>query len=239
MNTDTVSGRFASVSRSRTFMRIVRMFGLRQKKVLDLGCGYGEYLAHFGQGSVGVTTTSDEVSYGRTHAIDIRMGNAERLDELALPSDFDAVWANNLFEHLLSPHSFLIKLKRAARPDALLILGVPVVPRLASLVRVRQFRGALSVMHINFFTRETVRLTVERAGWTVRDVRPFLYKNATLDYLCSFFAPHLYVVAHNDAQFTYADKKLKEWQDDPAYHELLMIAGNDALAHSAPARAVV
>ena len=114
-----------------------------------------------------------------------------------------------------------MRLKAAAQPEALLVLGVPVIPRVASLMHLRRFRGALSVAHINFFTRESLRLTVERAGWRVAAVRPFLFSNVLLDTLASFVAPHLYVIAYNDAHFRYEDKKLKEWKDDPLYSDLI------------------
>ncbi len=216
--------RFAPVKRSLVFNRICDVLALRDKKVLDLGCGYGEYMQLFGKGSVGITTTPHEVEYGKARGIDIRTGNVERIDELGLPQDFDAIWANNLFEHLLSPHAFLLKLKTVAKPGARLILGVPVIPRIASLMHVGKFRGALAHAHVNFFTRESLRLTVERAGWKVETVRPFVAP-ASLDHPASFFMPHLYVVATNDTSFRYHEKKLKEWEHDPLYARLLAITG--------------
>lgn len=217
--------RFSPVAHSATFNRILDTLGLRAKKILDMGCGYGEYLVCFGTGSVGVTTTPAQVEYGVEKGIAIIRGNVELIDELALAKDFQGLWANNLFEHLLAPHAFLIKLKTISAPDAVLVLGVPVVPKIASLMKVPKFRGALATAHINFFTRETLRLTVERAGWKVQTVRPFIFSNIYLDWLCSFVAPHLYVVAYNDPTFTYHIKKVIEWQDDAHYDKVLAIAG--------------
>lgn len=216
--------RFKPVALSKTFRRIRRTLGLNTKKTLDLGCGYGEYLVAFGEGSTGITTTLAEVEYGATKGIPIVQGNVEHIDTLNLATDFKAIWANNLFEHLLSPHAFLIKLKTVASADAVLVLGVPVVPRIASFLHLKPFRGALAVAHINFFTRESLRLTVERAGWKVEAVRPFISSIRFIDMLLSFFAPHLYVVAKNDPTFKYAPKKLKEWKDDPLYQPLIHIA---------------
>jgi SAM-dependent methyltransferase len=217
--------RFKPVRESKTFNRILDILRLRSKKVFDMGCGYGEYLVHFGEGSMGITTTVAEVEYGKQRNIRIIQGNVERIDELneLKNEQFEGMWANNLFEHLLSPHAFLIKLKLISVDGALLVLGVPVVPRVATLMTVGKFRGALAGAHINFFTRETLRLTVERAGWRVKQVRPFIFSNYFLDMLASFFAPHLYVVASNDGTFTYPTKKLKEWQDDEHYKQMLEI----------------
>ncbi len=222
-NFETADKRFEPVGTSGTFNRILDILNLRTKKVLDLGCGYGEYLVKFGPNSLGVTSTLEEVEYGKVKNIRIVRGNVELIEKLNLNEQFEGMWANNLFEHLLSPHSFLIKLKTVAQDNTILVLGVPVVPRIASLMKVKKFRGALAAAHINFFTRETLRLTVERGGWKVKDIRPFVFRNIILDRLFSFFAPHLYVVAYNDADFMYPEKKLKEWQDESHYDELLRI----------------
>jgi len=218
-----IRARHEAVSRSRVFSRICDRYGLRQKSVLDIGCGYGEYLASFGSGSVGITTTKAEVEYGGRANLAIRQGNAEALDEIGLGKSFEVAWANNLYEHLLSPHAFLIFLKTIVGKDGIIILGVPMVPRIVSLLRLGKFRGALASNHINFFTRDTLRLTVERAGWVVEDVRPFIFHSRLLDNLVAPFAPHLYAVARNDAGFTYPQKKLNEWVDDPRYERLLAI----------------
>lgn len=225
MDTQSADRRFAPVANSRIFNRILATLRLSERRVLDLGCGFGEYLVKFGEGSIGITTTPEEVEYGKRKGISIQAGNVELIDKLSLPREFDAVWANNLFEHLLSPHAFLIKLKTVAKPDSVLILGVPIIPRIASLMRLRKFRGALAIAHVNFFTRESLRLTVECAGWRVDAVRPFLFSNLYLDNLAGFLMPHVYVVARNDADFRYGDKKLKEWKNDPHYKEILDITG--------------
>ncbi len=220
----TADKRFEPVHKSRTFNTILDTLKLRNKKVLDLGCDYGEYLVEFDKMSVCVTSTLDEVEFGKQRNIRIVRGNVEFIDELGLNESFEGIWANNLFEHLLAPHAFLIKLKTVADPKTTLILGVPVVPRIASLMKITRFRGALAGAHVNFFTRETLRLSVEKAGWKVHTVRSFYFKNALLDWFFSFFAPHLYVVAENNIDFKYPDKKLKEWKDEPHYAKVISIA---------------
>ncbi|MDB5194404.1 MAG: methyltransferase domain protein [Parcubacteria group bacterium] len=214
--------RFEGVNLSRTFKNICDRFGLGSKAVLDIGCGYGQYLTHFGKGSVGITTAEEEVEFGKSRGLRIVLGNAERLDP-NLGAHFEAFWANNIFEHLLSPHAFLMKLKLLAHDDALIIIGVPVVTSLPFLMRVTAWRGPLASNHVNFFTARTVGLTVGFAGWKPIEVRPFIFKSRLLDALVRPFAPHMYVIARNIPNFTYPPKKVGEWIGDIHYHEMLNI----------------
>jgi SAM-dependent methyltransferase len=210
--------------KSKTFNKIVNKFDLKNKKVLDIGCGEGDFLAFFGNGSVGITTTQAEVEKGIKKNLNIIFGNAELIDELSLSKDFEVIWANNFFEHILSPHSFLIKLKRISKEKSILILGVPIIPKLNFLLRLNKFRGALASNHINFFDKKTLELTVERAGWKVKGSRSFVFSNIFLDKIFSlFFSPHIYIVAENDMEFKYPEKKIKEWEGDAYYKNLLKL----------------
>lgn len=201
--------RFKNVSRSKTFSNIVRTYSLDTKAVLDIGCSYGEFLAHFGRGSLGITITEEEVVYGKTKGLDIRYGNIEA-DDFTITKKFDAIFANNIFEHLYSPHAFLRRAAKYLNEDGVLILGVPCIPTLSFLMRFKKFRGSLAVAHINFFTRKTLTLTVKKGGWRVLAMRGFRIKNATLDRLLNPIYPHFYVVAAPDSEFAYGQKRMKE-----------------------------
>ena len=220
--------RFDGVLRSTTFQRVQSTYQLAQKKMLDLGCSFGEYLVCFGPGSLGVTTTLTEVAYGKKESLNIIKGNVELIDELGIADTYEGIWANNLFEHLLSPHAFLIRLKAVTKEDALLILGVDVLPRIVSLTAIKKFRGALATPHVSFYTRETLALTLERAGWTTVTLRPFYFTNPFLDWCASWLAPHLFAVATNDTTFRYHKKKRREWIDDDLYQHLFTVTeGNE------------
>lgn len=216
-----IEQRFKNTGASRTFRRIVRLFAMHERAVLDLGCGYGEYLAIFGKGSVGITTNEREVKEGKKRGLCIMSGNVEEMEKLNIKNKFDIVWANNFFEHILSPHAFLSKLRGVVARETTLLLGVPVIPAIPHFFRLKKFRGALASNHINFFTRKTLLLTVERAGWIVVDIRPYIVSNPLIDKLFGFIAPHLYVIAKRDESFRYAEKKLKEWEGVPYYDSFL------------------
>lgn len=189
-----VDRRYARVAASHTFRNICVHFGLQKKKVLDIGCSFGEHLRHFGPGSVGIALTDREVAEARTRGFTVMRGDIED-PAFALRETFDVIWANNLFEHLLSPHRFLLRTREMLTKGGILILGVPLIPRVHWLLRFSKFRGAFAVSHINFFTVHTLQKTVEEGGWRIREARSFHFKNSFFDRLLQPITPHLYVVA--------------------------------------------
>jgi SAM-dependent methyltransferase len=134
-------------------------FQLDKKRVLDLGCGPGTYLAHFGKGSVGLDISPERA---RAKGLDARFWDFTK----GIPSDlreFDSVWCSNLLEHVLAPHAFLIELRHTLRSDGLLLVVIPQTSRVA----LGPWKGSLAKDHVNFFTPLTLKLTVERAGYDI------------------------------------------------------------------------
>lgn len=208
---------FTRVKKSRVFSHILTTFSLDKKKVLDVGCSEGHHLACFGKSSVGITIIPTHVEEGKKRGLTILEKNVEDA-HFMLPDTFDAIWANNIFEHLNQPHPFLMNMRKVLKDDGVLILGVPVIPFLSFLTRFKKFRGAYAVSHINFFTRKTLIETVRAAGWHVHEARLFYMKNAFLDSFFNLIAPHIYVIATARPDFKYAHKRLlslKGYHKDP------------------------
>lgn len=206
---DAVQKRFVKVASSATFRTIARVYGLNKKRVLDVGCSYGEHLVHFGKGSIGLTITELEVAFGKEKGIDIRYGNIESSD-FVLDEKFDAIFANNIFEHLFSPHYFLYRARQLLKDDRILILGVPCVPKIVSLMHIKKFRGSLSLPHINFWTGDTLRRTVERGGFKVHETRGFHFQNRLIDAFFEPVYPHFYCVATPIPDFKYPEARMEK-----------------------------
>lgn len=216
MSGRNASGDFSKkVAASRTFAHLVQRFSLDKKTAVDIGCSEGYYLAHFGTGSMGVTIIPEHIAAAKERGLAVVEGNIED-PAFSLPKKFDIAWANNLFEHMNSPHLFLMKVREFLKPDGLLILGVPVIPWFSFLTRFKRFRGAYAASHVNFFTRRTLIETVRAGGWTVREARSFYFKNGAIDALINSLAPHIYIVAHPTPGFAYPNKRLRSLR---GYHE--------------------
>lgn len=122
------------------------------------------------------------------------------------------IFANNLFEHMQSPHNFLRKLPQFLSEDGFIILGVPCVPKLNWLTHLKKFRGSLASLHINFFTKTTLKYFAQFAGYHISDVRGYRFKNYLADHCLDFIYPHFYVIARPVKNFEYSEKRRRELQ---------------------------
>ena len=173
-------------------------------RVLDVGCGKGDYLAHFGPGSVGLELNQGYVEEARARGLDARQVN---VTVEGLPpglGGFDAVWASALIEHLNSPHEFLVSLRQALNPEGLLVALVPVT----GPVRWGAWNGFLAVDHVNFFTPRTFRYTVERGGFDILWMGSPALPRAPLaiSRLAAPISPNIVAVARSRPDFQYAGK---------------------------------
>ncbi|HEV7449296.1 MAG TPA: class I SAM-dependent methyltransferase [Candidatus Paceibacterota bacterium] len=197
---------FEKVKHSRTFGNLIRRFSLDTKAVLDVGSSEGHYLANFGPGSVGVTIIPAHVEEAAKRGLHVELKNVED-PAFDMGQKFDVAWANNFFEHMNAPHLFLAKMREQLKDDGTLILGVPVIPHVPFLTKLRKFRGAYAVSHVNYFTRKTLVETVRSAGWDVKEARLFYFANPFLDSFLNIVAPHIYVIAKPKKDFAYAPKR--------------------------------
>lgn len=212
---------FATVPRS--FLYLVDKYSLGEKRVVDVGCGYGHYLVHFGHGSVGLDANQKSETFARSIGLEIVDCNVEEAVPLE-PESFDAIWCANLIEHMVAPHLLLSRLHRVLRPNGLLIAKVPVIPpgpvRFAARI-LHAPLGHEASEHINAFTPDTFAFTVQRAGFQVLESISIVLGNPVLQTVTAPITRRagasITVVARKDSNFVYGEKRLESF--DPAWME--------------------
>jgi SAM-dependent methyltransferase len=98
----------------------------RPGKILDVGCGNGEFLFHMsknGWTSYGVEPSQAAASVGERHGLTIHNGT---LLSANYPENFfDYVRSNHSLEHMPNPHDNLKEIARILKPGGKLFIGVP------------------------------------------------------------------------------------------------------------------
>lgn len=98
----------------------------RPGRLLDAGCGRGEFLAGFAAlgydvAGLDVSPAAPEFASG----FDVRVANLERQSSPFAPGSFDYVFSKSVIEHLRDPDAFLARLFEALKPGGRAIVMTP------------------------------------------------------------------------------------------------------------------
>jgi SAM-dependent methyltransferase len=209
--------RFAAVPNRLSFA--LRNWPLATSSVLDVGCSYGNTLAFFGSGSLGVDNMREQVEFCRSIGLDaIELDVDESLAEVP-DGRFDYVWVSDILEHLDAPRLLLRRLGPKLKPGGQLLVYLTTLPRSRAVRAVLRRRGPVAFdarTHYCQFTRDTAEFIVERAGYRVTKVAVPLLDGPLrpLTALARLQAPTLIVAAVPDAEMLRlteaADRKNKQ-----------------------------
>ncbi len=136
----------------------MRLPGISQGVWVDVGAGIGHYLSFMPDGSFGLDINdnpSKNIHYWNF------LGD---FPEISIGSA-DVIWCSNLIEHVIDPHRFLINVKKVLKPtrESSLLIACPNTV----LFKRGLWRGTLAADHVNFFNLNTLKLTLEFAGYNI------------------------------------------------------------------------
>lgn len=153
------------------------------KRIVELGCGTGE-LGKLIKQRQSAEVWGVELS---PVAAGLAKGNLDRVLEgdlvqvmRELPSGvFDCVVANDVLEHLISPHQVLVDIKRCMSPGGKVIASIPHIRHwkaLYEIVILGDFRyrdkGTFDRTHLRFFTQRSICRLFQEAGYRVERIEP-------------------------------------------------------------------
>ncbi|RJQ43499.1 MAG: class I SAM-dependent methyltransferase [Nitrospiraceae bacterium] len=144
----------------------------RKVKVLDAGCGNGEFagfIRDMGCEVAGMDISRNAVEKAKAHHPDILFKTCSVEDSLPFnDEEFDVIWSTEVLEHIFDVHSCLSDFNRLLKMGGELILTVPyhgIIKNTAiSLFGFeRHFNPYIS--HIRFFTKPSLASCLERGGF--------------------------------------------------------------------------
>jgi SAM-dependent methyltransferase len=140
-------------------------------RVLDIGCGTGEFLAamrRLGWDTHGVEPNEGAAAYAREKlGLDVRADDLQNLD---LPDcSFDLVTLWTVLEHLHDPGSVLRTARRILRPSGLLIISIPDIQSLDARCFGTSWVGYDTPRHLYVFSRDNIRSLLAQAGFATWD----------------------------------------------------------------------
>lgn len=166
----------------RLRLRTVRRVGTlsRSSRLLDVGCGHPTFLRLVRDETGAECTGTDFDTSGwdedpaRWQGLSLHAGE---LEQLPLTGPYDRMTLWHVLEHLYDPLETLRYLRQLARPGTQMIIEVPDHSSISRKVQGSFWAGYHTPRHTAAYTPATLRVMLERAGWTVARQ----YQHGTLD----------------------------------------------------------
>lgn len=138
-------------------------------ELLDLGCSIGSFLdAARSRGWSTAGIESNAASAGRATAKGHRVFEAEfsgvNADDFGR---YDAIVNFDVLEHIHEPKDFLRAIHRALKPGGVLLVQVPNVRSLVVELEGRNNQIYNGLIHVNYFSPESLRTMAEDCGFTL------------------------------------------------------------------------
>jgi 2-polyprenyl-3-methyl-5-hydroxy-6-metoxy-1,4-benzoquinol methylase len=161
-------------------VRISQIMGdsLSGKKILDIGCGWGQALLYFqekGMACYGFDPAPEAVDYAKNQGLNVVQAGMEKMD-IFPGHKFDVVTLLNVLEHLADPVATLLEIRdKLLKPKGLLIIDVPNEFNTFQLVG----RDAHNLEdwwiappgHLNYFSKDTLCKLLIGLGYEIKLIK--------------------------------------------------------------------
>ncbi len=154
--------------RQQQFRGFVARFGLAGKKVVEIGCGRGEYLSIMRQCGVdayGLEHAEESVRQCVAAGLKVSRGFAGGSDFWCDNAPFDAFVMLAFLEHLPDPNGSLQGIRHVLAEGS---VGLVEVPNFDMILRKGLFSEFIGD-HLFYFTKETFAVTLQRNGFEILD----------------------------------------------------------------------
>ncbi|MBN1364306.1 MAG: methyltransferase domain-containing protein [Syntrophaceae bacterium] len=156
--------------RRKQFNNFVKKYFLQKKKIIEIGCGKGEFLSimqKFVPRAYGLEYSKESVAYCVKNGLKVFPGFVESADYKLNNTPFDAFFILNFLEHLPEPNSVLQGIYNNLTDDG---IGLVEVPNFDMILQKKLFSEFIGD-HLFYFTRETLNSTLGLNGFEIIDCK--------------------------------------------------------------------
>ncbi len=152
--------------RNKQFQSFAQKYSLKGEKVIEIGCGRGEYLSimqQLGVEAYGLEYAEEAVMQCVKNGLKVSQGFIQSGSESLKHAPFKGFFILNFLEHLPDPNSTLRGIYNNLMNDA---IGLVEVPNFDMILRKNLFSEFIGD-HLFYFTRETLNTTLKLNGFEI------------------------------------------------------------------------
>jgi len=168
--------------RRRAFSDVSFFRFVSEGKLLDIGCGSGDwlsYMAKLGWNVSGVDFDPKAVSAARQQGLNVHLGSVEAQNFAA--NSFDAILLNQVIEHVPDPITTLKECARILKRGGKLLLYTPNSSSIWRRLFKKNWRGLEPPRHLHIFSINSIQGLFEKAGFKKIFIRPNIGVSVTYE----------------------------------------------------------
>jgi 2-polyprenyl-3-methyl-5-hydroxy-6-metoxy-1,4-benzoquinol methylase len=142
-------------------------------RILDIGCATGDFLKVARSRGWQVIGADPSAARTQVEAAGIELVGTNIHDADIDEGSLDVITFWDVLEHVANPAADLARARRLLKPAGVLALTVPDAANLVARASGRRWFGYKTAgEHLQFFTRASLRLALQRAGLAIRVLEP-------------------------------------------------------------------
>lgn len=152
--------------RMKQFRRFIEKYSLKGKKIVEIGCGRGEYLSiiqQFGVEAYGLEQATQSVQQCVKNGLKVSKGFVQSSTDRINGAPFDAFFILNFLEHLPDPNSTLRGIYNNLVNSA---VGIVEVPNFDMVLKKKLFSEFIRD-HLFYFTKDTLKTLLRLNGFEI------------------------------------------------------------------------
>ena len=156
--------------RIKQFSEFIENYSLERKKVIEIGCGRGEYLDilnNFNLDAHGLEFSLDSVNRCLAKNLQVKIGFVESENQVITDAPFDGFLILNFLEHLPDPNATLKGIEHNLSDGGVGLIEVPNFDMILKKNLFSEFIGD----HLFYFTKDTLFSTLNRNGLEIIECR--------------------------------------------------------------------
>ncbi|MCE2740283.1 MAG: class I SAM-dependent methyltransferase [Sphingobacteriales bacterium] len=185
------------------------------KTVLDIGCGNGALSAVLKEKYTietwGIELMESEAEQAKEIMHKVYVGACENLIPQLPDAYFDAIYLNDVLEHLSNPNEVLKMLKPKLKETGVIISSIPNIRYHKAIIEIifkKDFKysesGILDFTHLRFFTSKSIQRMYTELGFEIishkginksKSIKPYLYNLPMLFTAMDIFYPQFATVS--------------------------------------------